>query len=114
MSSEQFFKNLETFLPQHVSPFPSYAHAFLAMLISGLVAYRLGAKYFAGDPDQNGQVSDTEARAKRYVHIAASAVTSLLVADSAFTLSFMVRSFKLNKKHFVYKRWFPILYSAVQ
>lgn len=110
MATTNFFEQLEEFLPKHVSPVPSYAHAAVALVVTGLTTYFLGAEYLVADFNRDDRVSATEVRTRKYVQVAASTLISLFVADAVFSLSFRKRGFKANKKHFVYKRWFPSLY----
>jgi hypothetical protein len=112
MEATKFFEELEDFLPQHVSPIPSYAHALVALVATGLVTYFLGAEYLVADFDRDQQVSATEVRARKYVQAAVSTLVSLFVADAVFSLSFRRRGFRANKNHFVWSRWFPKLYAA--
>ena len=110
MATTNFFDQLEDFIPKHVSPIKSYVHALAAFVVTGLITYFLGGKYLVSDFNQDDNVSETEVRARRYVQVASSVLISLLVADSVYAFSFRVRGFKANKKHFVWKRWFPKLY----
>lgn len=112
MATTNFFEQLEDFLPTHVSPLPSYACASVALVISGLITYYLGAEYLVSDFNRDKHVSPAEARARKYVQVVTSVLVSLLVADTVYDLSFKVRGYMANKKHFVYKRWFPKLYST--
>lgn len=111
MANTNVFDQLENFLPRHVSPLPSYAHSCVAFVISGMVTYALGAEYLVSDFNRDDHVSATEERARKYVHVAISTLISLLVAEAIFELSFKIRGYRANKRHFVYKRWFPKLYS---
>ena len=112
MATTNFFEQLEDFLPIHVSPLPSYAYASAAFVISSLITYYLGAEYLVRDFDRDEHVTPAEERARKYVQVATSALVSLLIADTVYDLSFKVRGYMANKKHFVYKRWFPKLYST--
>lgn len=112
MATPEFFEQLEDFLPQHISRMPSYAHASVALAVTGLVTYILGAKYLVADFNQDDQVSEAEERAKKYVQAAASLLISVFIADAVFNVSFRIRGFRTNKRHFVYKTWFPRLYSG--
>lgn len=111
MATTNLFHQLEDFLPSHVSPLPSYAYASVAFAISNLITYSLGAEYLVSDFNRDDYVSATEERARKYVQVAISALISLLVAEAVFELSFKVRGYRANRRHFVYKRWFPKLYS---
>jgi hypothetical protein len=110
MATTNFFEQLEDFLPSHVSPLPSYLYAFVAFVVAGLLTYYLGAGYLVHDFNRDERVTETEERARKYVQVAASAIISLVAADAAYDLSFMIRGYKANKKHFVYRRWFPKFY----
>lgn len=111
MATTNLFEQLEDFLPKHVSPLPSYFHASLAFIVAGLVTYYLGAEYIVSDFTGDGRISEAEARAKKYVQIGASALISLFLADTVFSISFKLRGFRTNKRHLTYRRWFPSLYS---
>lgn len=106
-----FFDQLQTFLPQYVSPLPSYAHAAVACVVAGVVTSYLAKEYLVFDVDGDGRVSETEERAQRYVRIAVSTIVSLFVADAVFSVSYKTRGFHLNRKHLTYRRWFPKMYS---
>ena len=110
MATTNLFEQLENFLPQHVSPLPSYLHASLAFVVAGLVTHHLGAEYIVSDLNRDGRVSEAEARAKRYVQIGASLLISLFVADTVFSASFTLRGIRTNRKHLTYRRWFPSIY----
>lgn len=111
MATPNFFEQLEDFLPSHVSPVPSYIHAFLALIVAGVVSYYLGEKLIVSDFTRDGSVSETEERAKKYIRVGTSAIVTLFVADTVFSVSFKLGGFRMNKKHFTYRRWFPSLYS---
>ena len=110
MATTNFFEQLEDFLPKHVSPIKSYAHALAAFVVSGLITYFFAAEYLVSDFNRDDEVSVTEVRTRKYVQVATSALISFLIADSVFSFSFRVRGYRANKKHFVWKRWFPKLY----
>ena len=110
MATTNFFDQLGEFLPKHVSPIKSYAHALAAFVVTGLITYFLGAKYLVSDFNRDDEVSAAEVRARKYVQVASSVLISSLVADFVFSFSFRVRGYRANKKHFVWKRWFPKLY----
>lgn len=111
MAAPNLFEQLEEFLPRHVSPLPSYLHASLAFVVTGLVSYYLAGELIVSDFTRDGQVTEEEARAKKYVQIGASALVSLFLADTVFNTSFKMRGFRANRKHFTYRRWFPSLYT---
>lgn len=107
-----FFDQLQTFLPQYISPFPSYAHAAVACVVAGMVTHLLAKAYLVFDIDGDGRVSETEERAQRYVRVAVSTIVSLFVADAVFSVSYRTRGFQVNRKHLTYRRWFPQIYSS--
>lgn len=111
MAAPNLFEQLEEFLPKHISPVPSYLHASLAFAVTGLVSYHIAGKLITSDFTRDGRVTEEEARAKKYVQIGACTLLSLLLADAVFSISFKVRGFRINRKHFTYSKWFPSLYS---
>lgn len=58
-----------------------------------------GCCHTLSNVSRDDRVSETEARGQRYVRIALSPIISLFVADAAFSLTFKMRGFRLNKKH---------------
>lgn len=108
--TSNFFDQLEEFLPKHVSPLPSYVHASAAFIIAALITYYFGAKHIVFDFNKDEHISDTEKSVEQYVQLAVCTVVSLLVADLVFSSSFKLRSYKTNKKHYTYRRWFPGVY----
>lgn len=112
MTTPNFFEQLEDFLPSHVSPVPSYIHASLALIVAGVVSYYLSDELIVSDFTRDGSVSETEERAKKYMRVGVSALVTLFVADTVFSVSFKLRGFRMNRKHFTYRRWFPSLYSS--
>jgi len=111
MAAPNLFEQLEEFLPKHISPVPSYLHACAAFVTTGLVSYYLAGNLIVEDLTRDGRVTEEEIRAKKYVQIGVCALVSLLLADTVFSVSFKIRGFRTNRKHFTYRRWFPSLYS---
>ena len=107
---EQFFEKLVDFLPKHVSPMPSYIHGTIAFVVSVIVTYTLGNKYFVFDFNGDGETSEIEEKTQTSVKLAVSLIISLLVADLVFSSSWRLRNFTINKNHMIYKRWFPNIY----
>lgn len=105
------FDQLEAFLPKHVSILPSGLHALAAFVATGLAAYYLGGAYISFDFTRDDQLSETDERAQHFVRVAVAVLLSIIAADAVFSFSFRVRGFRINKKHHVYQRWFPRLYS---
>ncbi len=101
------FDQLEEFLPKHVSPIPSYLHGLIACAVSFIVTQRLGARFLESSESD----SKTEDRVKKYTQIACSALVGILLFDTVFNISFKVRGFRTNKRHFTYRHWFPKLYT---
>ena len=108
--SEKFFQDLVEFLPKHVSPRISYAHALVAFLITGTITYIIGGN-INFDFNDDGEQSEIEKRTSSSVRIAGSVIISLLVADFVFSTSWKLRNLKTNKNHITYSRWFPGFYS---
>ena len=105
------FDQLEEFLPKHVTPVPSYFHAAAAFLVAGIATHQLGGQFIASDFDSDGSVSETEARAKKYARIASSLLVAIFFFDTVYNISFKIRGFRTNKKHFTYRHWFPKIYT---
>lgn len=110
-ANANMFDQLEAFLPKHISIVPSGMHALAAFVATGLTAYYLGGAYISFDLTRDDQLSEADERAQHFVRVAVAVLLSTIVADAVFSLSFRVRGFRVNKKHHVYQRWFPSLYS---
>lgn len=108
--NNDFFNKLEEFLPQYVSPLPSYAHAVAAFVVTGIVAYALSNRFGALDLNQDDSISEAERKVQEYVRVAVSTLVSLVLADLTFSVSFRLRNFRANRRHVTYSRWFPKLY----
>jgi len=107
--SEQFFENLVEFLPKHVSPRPSYLHATIVFVIIGLISYYLGGGINI-DINKDDVESENDVRVSEAIRIGIALIVALLVADTAYSVSWNRRNFKINKNHNVYRKWFPKLY----
>jgi len=105
------FDQLEEFLPQHVSPVPSYFHATVAFIVAGIVMYQLGSPLVTSGFEVDNTVSENEARAKKYARIVSSILVGIFFFDTVYNISFKIRGFRANKKHFTYRHWFPKIYS---
>lgn len=110
-ANANMFDQLEAFLPKHIYIVPSGMHALAAFVATGFTAYYLGGKYISFDFTRDDQLSEADERAQHFVQVAVAVLLSIIVADAVFSLSFRVRGFRINKKHHVYQRWFPSLYS---
>ena len=107
--SDTFFENLVEFLPKHVSPRPSYLHATIVFIIVGLIVYYLGGGIDI-DVNRDNVESDVDRRISEAIRIGVSVILALLVSDTAYSISWNMRNFRINKNHTVYRKWFPKLY----
>lgn len=111
MSSPQFFRELENFLPVHVPVFPSYVHSTLVFLIAVVSGHLVSKKSKATfDLDSDGVESETEKKMRVFIQRGITVVVALFLADLTFNVSWKLRN-KVNRKHLVYSRWFPKLYT---
>ena len=108
--SEGFFENLVEFLPKHVSPRPSYLHATIVFIVVWIIIYSMGGGIDV-DINNDDVESKTDARVSEAIRVGISLIISLLVADTAYSISWNWRNFKINKNHNVYRKWFPSIYS---
>lgn len=112
--SATFFSQLKEFLPQYVSPVPSYIHSFIVFGVVMLVGHILTKTTdFVLDVNGDGEESDTEKTMKRFAYYGTAAIVGILAADLTYTVSWKLRN-KVNRDHLTYSRWFPNLYNAVQ
>lgn len=107
-----FFEKLEEFLPKRIPVFLSYAHGAFAFVLVFLVSY-MTRDSRSVDVDGDGLQSERDKLAQSAIHVAATCVIALVVADTAFSVSWTPRNRQSNGKHMIYKRWFPSVYGGV-
>lgn len=96
--SKEFFRELQNFLPVHVSAFPSYLHAFLVFVVATLIGAWIVRRY---EPDED---SSLDPRLQQYALYGTSVLAGLFLADIAYSVSWLLRN-RVNRKHITYKRW---------
>ena len=110
-SAKEFFEELEKFLPVYVKPLPSYVHSALVfsvvVLIGTIVSNRSEVIFdINGDSVEGPQ----ERKMKKFIFIGTSVAIGIFLADVTFSISWKLRN-RINRKHLVYSRWFPNLFT---
>lgn len=109
----QFFYELEKFLPKHVSVIPSYLHSGISFAIVLGVGLVFRAKYKNAYLDDIEGVDDKlNKKLKDFIHGGITIGVAILAADMVFKISWVLRN-KVNRKHLVYRRWFPKLLGSL-
>lgn len=110
--AQDFFRELENFLPKYVPAIPSYVHASLAFLFAlSIGIYTVNSMTDTetndetNDDDSDGDDSSYDRKIRRYALLGVATLVSLFVADVAFDISWKTRN-KINRKHLIYQRWF--------
>lgn len=108
--SQEFFQELENFLPVHVSIFPTLLHAGLVFALVFLVGFLISSK-ITHDSSNDIESTATEKKIQKYIYLGTTVVIGIFFADLTYNISWRLRNKKVNGKHLVYSRWFPKLYT---